>query len=182
MRIIAGEARGRRIHTPPGRGTRPPLDQVRGSIFSILEDRVEDAAVLDLFAGSGAFGLEAISRGARSATFVESDRTALEALARNLRELGFLARSQIIQGDALYRPSAGGPYDLIFIDPPYAMFEGPETTWAVITRVDALVENALRPGGSLLLRHPPKYRLAPKRKPADLRTFGNTTVLFFENT
>jgi 16S rRNA (guanine966-N2)-methyltransferase len=179
MRIIAGEARGRRIRAPEGTGTRPALDRVRESLFTILGDLVEGAEVLDLFAGSGAFGLEAVSRGARSATFVEREPKALEALARNLQELGFLARGHIIQGDALYRPSAGKSYDLIFVDPPFLMFQDQESSWSVKIRVEGLLDGLLNEGGRLLLRHPPKHHPEFARRPYDQRTFGASTVVFF---
>jgi 16S rRNA G966 N2-methylase RsmD len=109
MRIIAGEARGRRLVAPRGRRTRPPLERLRESLFSILGEAVEGAEVLDLFAGAGAFGLEALSRGAQRATFVERDREALEALLRNVTELGFTARSRVLRGDALASPPLGQP-------------------------------------------------------------------------
>jgi 16S rRNA G966 N2-methylase RsmD len=109
MRIIAGEARGRRLVAPRGRQTRPPLERLRESLFSILGEAVEEAEVLDLFAGAGAFGLEALSRGAARATFVERGREALEALLRNVKELGFTARSLVLRGDALSSPPLGRP-------------------------------------------------------------------------
>ena len=111
MRIIAGEARGRRLVAPRGRETRPPLERLRESLFSILGEAVEGAEVLDLFAGAGAFGLEALSRGAARATFVERGRDALEALLRNVKELGFTARARVLRGDALSSPPLGRPIE-----------------------------------------------------------------------
>jgi len=179
MRIIAGEARGRKLVAPPGQVTRPALDYVREAIFSILADSAEEADVLDLFAGSGSFGLEALSRGAKRATFVENDKDALAALSLNIVSIGFASRCEIIRGDALYRPSEGS-FDLVFMDPPFAMFEDPDSVWAVLTRVEGLLDNSVRPGGKFLLRHPPKYKVEPRRPPADKRTFGASTVLIFE--
>jgi 16S rRNA (guanine(966)-N(2))-methyltransferase RsmD len=125
MRVIAGAYGGRRLKAPPGRGTRPTSDRVREALFSILGTRVEDAAVLDLFAGSGALGLEALSRGAASATFVDSAPAALRALRANLETLG--AEAEIVRADALRWLGAARDearqYSLVFLDPPYQRAE-----------------------------------------------------------
>ena len=120
MRIIAGSLGGRRIEAPGGTRTRPTSDRVREALFSVLGD-VAGMAVLDLFAGSGALGLEAISRGAARATFVERDAAALRALEANLASLGVAADVRGIDARTFARnaSSAGGPYDLVFVDPPY---------------------------------------------------------------
>jgi 16S rRNA (guanine966-N2)-methyltransferase len=119
MRIVAGELGGRRLHAPPSRGTRPTADRVREAVFSILGD-VSGARVLDLYAGSGALGIEALSRGAAGADFVDSGRHAIDAIRRNLDELGIEGR--VHRRDALsWLAQAGGAkaYDLVFCDPPY---------------------------------------------------------------
>jgi 16S rRNA (guanine966-N2)-methyltransferase len=187
MRIIAGEARGRKLFAPEGRGTRPPLERIRESIFEVLGD-LDGTDVLDLFAGAGAFGREAVSRGARSATFVERDRAALRALERNIRDLGFGGRTRVIRGDALSYPCTGDPndggegapgFDLIFLDPPFACFEKPDEARRVLERVGALVASPLRPGGRLLLRHPSKIEVSPPLQAADRRMYGESVVLIF---
>ena len=117
MRVVAGGFKGRRLHAPRGARTRPTADRVREALFSMLGD-VSGARVLDLYAGSGALGIEALSRGAESATFVERDRHALAALRRNLDAVG--ADAQVIPRDVerfLARPE--GTFDLVFCDPPY---------------------------------------------------------------
>ena len=117
MRIIAGTHRGQRIAAPKGRDTRPTSDRVRESAFNLIGP-VDDADVLDLFAGSGALGLEALSRGAASATFVESDRDACRTINANLDKLGF--RGTVLQQDALRAvASERRTYDLVLCDPPY---------------------------------------------------------------
>jgi 16S rRNA (guanine966-N2)-methyltransferase len=119
MRIIAGKWRGRPLEAPPGRATRPTADRVRETLFSMLASRLgsfEDLRVADLFAGSGALGLEALSRGAAHVTFVESDRGASEAIRRNAEKLG--ASVQLLMGSALALPRSE-PFDLVFADPPY---------------------------------------------------------------
>lgn len=122
MRIIAGEARGRRIAAPEGRGTRPMTDRVRESTFNMLHSLggVDGADVLDLYAGSGSLGLEALSRGAASVTFVEADRRAVTTLQANLRELGFTARARIVAASVPQALGTLGPADIAFCDPPYA--------------------------------------------------------------
>jgi 16S rRNA (guanine966-N2)-methyltransferase len=118
MRIVAGEFGGRRLHAPRGRATRPTSDRVREALFAILGE-VRGARVLDLFAGSGALGIEALSRGAESAVFVESDHAAAAAIRRNLDAIG-AARAEVRRHDALrFLGSGEGPFDLVFVDPPY---------------------------------------------------------------
>jgi 16S rRNA (guanine966-N2)-methyltransferase len=126
MRIIAGEWRGRMIEAPPGQSTRPTADRVRETLFSMLSSRLgsfEGLRIADLFAGSGALGLEALSRGAASATFVESDPRAVTILRRNVETLGATERARVIAGSALALPPSE-PFDLIFADPPYAQGSG----------------------------------------------------------
>lgn len=131
IRIIAGELRGRRLKVPAGNDVRPTADRVREALFDILGDTVVGARVLDLFAGSGALGIEALSRGARGASFVERDRRALAALGENLERLGLGARSTVLRGDALARLSGGSQgdgFDLVLADPPYEDPIGPVLT------------------------------------------------------
>jgi 16S rRNA (guanine966-N2)-methyltransferase len=117
MRVVAGAFKGHPLHAPRGSRTRPTADRVREALFSILGD-VQGARVLDLFAGSGALGIEALSRGAASATFVERDPRAVSAIRRNLDAVG--ADGEVRRQDVLrYLTAASGPYDLVFADPPY---------------------------------------------------------------
>jgi 16S rRNA (guanine966-N2)-methyltransferase len=117
MRVVAGASRGRRRRVPRGTRTRPTADRVREALFSMLGD-VDGARVLDLYAGSGALGIEALSRGAASATFVDNDPRAVAALRRNLDAVG--TEAQVRRQDALrFLSSARGAFDLVFIDPPY---------------------------------------------------------------
>lgn len=133
MRIIAGEWRGRTIEAPPGQATRPTADRVRETLFSMLASRLgsfEDLRIADLFAGSGALGLEALSRGASSATFVESDAKAAAVIRRNADTLRASDRVQILPGSSLALPQSK-PFDLIFADPPYAAGSGSALVRAV---------------------------------------------------
>ncbi|QLC24057.1 16S rRNA (guanine(966)-N(2))-methyltransferase RsmD [Parasphingopyxis algicola] len=120
MRIVAGRWRGRKIDAPPGNSTRPTTDRVREALFSMLASRLgsfEGLRVADLFAGSGALGLEALSRGAAHCTFVERDRAASQILKANIAALD--APAEILTRAAENLPAANRPYDLIFMDPPY---------------------------------------------------------------
>jgi len=121
-RIIAGEFGGRTLAVPRGRDTRPTADRVREAWMSILTPRLEGALVLDLFAGSGALGLEAISRGAASAVFVERGAPALDLIRRNIEELDVADRTRIVRADAMrfVLELGAGAYDIVLADPPYA--------------------------------------------------------------
>ena len=121
MRVIAGSAKGRRLVGPDTRNTRPLMDRAREALFSALGSQVIDAEVLDLFAGSGSIGIEALSRGARRVIFVEKGRAALAALQQNLATVGFdgaVVVSQPVEG---FLASVTGAFDLVFCDPPWAM-------------------------------------------------------------
>jgi 16S rRNA (guanine966-N2)-methyltransferase len=122
MRIIAGRWRGRPLVAPPGAATRPTADRVREALFSMLVSRLgrfEGLRVADLFAGTGALGLEALSRGAAHCTFVERDRAALAALERNIAGLGAQSLSEIRAGAVERVAAPPEPFDLVFMDPPY---------------------------------------------------------------
>lgn len=121
MRVVAGSLRGRPIQSPPGDATRPTTDRVREAVFNALFSlgRIEDAVVVDLFAGSGALGIEALSRGARSCTFVERDRAASSSIRANVEALGLRDRSRVVQGDAIACLADSRAVDLLLADPPY---------------------------------------------------------------
>ncbi len=135
MRVVGGYLGGRRLLTVPGKETRPTSDRVKEALFGMLGERVEGARVLDLFAGTGALGIEALSRGAREATFVEADPAAVAAIRANLAATG-LAGGTVVVADALrFLRDAGGHFDLAFVDPPYSF-----AAWAdVLERLPAAV-------------------------------------------
>jgi len=146
LRIIAGELRGRRIRVPAGVAVRPTADRVREALFSILGERVRGASVLDAYAGSGALGLEALSRGAARVAFVEADRRVVAALRATIADLGLGDRVRLFPGrvlDLLRGGSLGGPFDLVLADPPYDADErGPFLD---------LVTAVLAPGGRVVV-------------------------------
>ncbi len=125
-RVISGKAKGRRLVVPAS-GTRPTSDRIRESIFARLEswNAIDGVNALDLFAGSGALGIEALSRGARSATFVDSSHAALRSLSQNIKSCGFDGASQVRKNKALtfLQSAPTEKYELVFVDPPYAMNE-----------------------------------------------------------
>ncbi len=138
MRIVAGSAGGRRLVVPEGLDVRPTSDRVREATFNALDSigAIRDSAVLDLFAGTGALGLEALSRGAAQATFVDRSPSALAAVRANVDSLGFADRVTIVRADAMERLALSVErYDLAFLDPPYGFDSWPE----LLERVDAEV-------------------------------------------
>lgn len=137
LRVIAGTAKGRRLRTPRGRVTRPMGERVREALFSSLGPALDDAVVLDLWAGSGSLAIEALSRGARRAVLVERDRAALAVLRDNLAVCGFADRARVVADDvaAFAQRPGEGPVDVVFADPPYAT--ATEHVWTVLGRLRA---------------------------------------------
>ena len=174
MRVIAGTSGGRRLVAPKGRATRPTADRVREALFSSLQPRVRDARVLDLFAGSGALAIEALSRGAAAATLVESSRHALIAIRANLATADVAERATVV---AATLPGAldrcEGPFDLVLVDPPYDLDRE-----VLATVLDALVA-VLAPGADVRLEQatradPPAWPDA--LRPGRPRGYGDTTI------
>ncbi len=175
MRVIAGRLGGRRLRSPPEAGVRPTSDRVREALFAQL-GVLEDARVLDLYAGTGALGIEALSRGASAATFVERSPASLAVLRENLELLGLKAQSRVLRGDALAvvrrLGRAAERFDLVLADPPYALEIGP----ALLAALRAAQVVAL--GGTVVIessrRHP--LRPAPGWRVVSDRRYGDTVV------
>ena len=145
MRIITGKAKGKKLFTLEGEATRPTSERIKGAIFSAIQFDIEGRRVLDLFAGSGQMGLEALSRGAVMATFIDSSRDAMEIVKKNARATNLFDESKFIVSDgANYIRKAQGrdQYDLVFIDPPYAMNLCKKSVEALL-RYDALADGAI---------------------------------------
>jgi 16S rRNA (guanine966-N2)-methyltransferase len=181
MRVTGGTDRGRKIRTPRSSGTRPTASRVREAIFNILGPPPE-GPVLDLYAGTGALGIEALSRGAPRAVFVERDGRALGALARNLRELGLSERATVLPTNvrtALARLDPGQPFDWVFIDPPYAT---PEAERALASLAG---NDLIAPGAVVIVEHD-KRQLPPDSvgdlKLVNRRFYGDTGVSFYRRT
>jgi 16S rRNA (guanine966-N2)-methyltransferase len=172
VRVIAGQWGGRRLQAPPGAATRPTSDRVREALFSVLGERVRGAQVLDLFAGSGALGIEALSRGAAEATFVDSSPAAVRALRANLDALG--ATAEVRRQDAVRHlgaaSAAARQYDLVFLDPPYRL------AGRLGGELSAILPAVLAPGAAVIAE-------SDRRDPLDLdlplldeRRYGDTLI------
>ena len=181
-RVIAGSARGTRLRAP-GEGTRPLGDRVKQTLFAILEPDLPGANVLDLFAGSGAGGIEALSRSAAKATFVERDYTAVTAISENLTRARLAERGHVIRADfhtyLSDKAAADGPFDLVLVDPPYA-----ETGMlkAALERLGAGEPLLVTPSGWVVAKH--FWRTPPPASVgllASVRTrrFGETALTFY---
>jgi 16S rRNA (guanine(966)-N(2))-methyltransferase RsmD len=149
IRVIAGQWRGRKLRTPDWTGLRPTSDRLRETLFNILAPRIEGARVVDAYAGTGAVGIEALSRGAAAVTFVEEDPRAVALIEANLRSLGATDRYAIIRaGFAAALPRLPGPFDIMFLDPPYGAAEFTEALAAAARLVTGatllVVEHAAR--------------------------------------
>jgi 16S rRNA (guanine966-N2)-methyltransferase len=175
MRVISGSAGGLPLLSPKT-DLRPTMDKVKAAIFSSLFDFVRGARVLDLFSGTGGLGIEALSRGAASALFIESDRTAADMVKRNLQKTKL--QGDVMQLDVfrfLSRPGGRGPFDLILADPPYAKDE-----YSAAARLldDPNLPLLLDDNGIFVLEHPPYEKFKPKQPWNFLRTrrYGKTAV------
>jgi 16S rRNA (guanine(966)-N(2))-methyltransferase RsmD len=174
-RIVAGTARGRRLVAPRGLDTRPTSEKVRAAIFNVLGQFFEGGEVLDLYAGTGALALEALSRGCARAVCVDADGHAAEAIRRNAETCGFAERVEVVRApvERAVARLAAGRFDLIFIDPPYA--EGPD---AALASASGLA----RAGGRVVAEHsarrPPADRFGPLAL-SDRRSYGDTGVSIY---
>jgi len=175
MRIIAGRFRRRGLHAPKGHLTRPTTDRARESLFNIVESRLEldGAEVLDLFAGTGALGLEAISRGAETAIFVEQDPAVLKFARMNAEELGVARQCQFFRSDAVsyLERYSGPPFDLILADPPYELADLP--------RLPELAILHLKPDGLFILEHDVRHSFDEHPHLDTSRSYGRTIVSVF---
>jgi len=177
MRVIAGEAKGRRLRTAPSRRVRPSGDRLKEALFATLGDRIESKTVLDLFAGSGALGIEALSRGAAHATFVESYNEAAAMIRANLQATGLGDRATVVRSTAeqFLSSLAESPFDVVFMDPPYATGVPSRLLDAmgargfvhenslVVVEMSSRAEKGLPPSGYLV---------------ADERRYGDSTLLY----
>jgi 16S rRNA (guanine966-N2)-methyltransferase len=176
VRVVAGRLGGRRLRTVPGSATRPTSDRVREALFGVLGARVADARVLDLFAGTGALAIEALSRGARSAVLVEQAVRAATVIRANLDALGLgeVAIVRRTRAETFVRGQREGPYDLVFLDPPYAVPVG-----LLAGLLARLARTALAPGAVVVVEaasrsEPPVW--PPGLRPDPPRRYGDTTL------
>lgn len=182
MRVISGTAKGRKLKPVPGETTRPITDRTKEALFSILGDWIIDARVLDLFAGTGAVGIEALSRGAAHATFIDASRAATRTLGENLRLTHLAAGAYVKRDDAfkfLEHPPPE-PFDLIYVAPPQY-----QAWWSkVLHRLDAQLDPWLAPGGVIVVQiHPVEYQALELQNLVltDQRRYGSTLLGFYEH-
>lgn len=181
MRVIGGTFRGRRLRAPAGMTTRPTADRIKESVFNILGGSLQNKRVLDLFAGTGALGIEALSRGASSAVFVDQAKASLFAIRYNIRELGLEDRTRVIHWNILKNLNCLIPerdaFDLVFLDPPY------ETNAVAPTLAGLLSCGALTSGARVVIEHSsrePIVHAMDKLVLMDQRRFGKTLVSFMD--
>jgi 16S rRNA (guanine966-N2)-methyltransferase len=183
MRVIAGSAKGRILKAPKGRNVRPTSDRVREALFASLGERVEGAVVLDLYAGTGALGIEALSRGAARAVLVERDPKMVVVIAENLARTGLGERARLVRGDATrFCQAPGEQFDVVLADPPYA--EPATNLYALLGDLQAA--KGLAPGAIVVLERdrrghespPPPHGLALRRVAA----YGDTVLCYLDAT
>lgn len=178
MRVIAGEAKGRRLKMVPGSSTRPVGERVKEALFGILGEEVVDALFLDLYAGTGSVGIEALSRGAREAVFVDHGRRAVATIKDNLAHTGLDERARVVRAEVFAFLKRGdlGPFDLIYVAPPQY-----RELWAKTLR--ALDESSmLAPGGLVVAQIHPKEYVDLKLetlKLTDQRRYGSSMLCFY---
>jgi 16S rRNA (guanine966-N2)-methyltransferase len=177
VRVIAGSAKGRSLDAPRGGATRPATDRIRETLFAILEPVLADARVLDLFAGAGTMGIEALSRGAAHATFVERSAEALKALRKNINATEFEGRADVIAANVLgfLEQRVAGPYDVVFCDPPFA-----DVALLEATLVHPRFAAALDPDATVVARVHKKHqpRVPEGARVQRLKDIGEESLLF----
>jgi 16S rRNA (guanine966-N2)-methyltransferase len=181
MRVIAGRAKGRKLQMVPGEGTRPITDRAKEALFSILSNDVVRARVLDLFAGTGGVGIEALSRGASHTTFVERAGKAVDTLRQNLATTGLEAGANVVRADVFRYLAAppSDPYDLIFVAPP--QYQG---LWLQTLLAIDSAPTWLAPGGQVIVQIFPKEYTPPDVKNlvlTDERRYGSVLLLFYNH-
>jgi 16S rRNA (guanine966-N2)-methyltransferase len=181
IRVIAGSAKGRRLQMVPGVGARPITDRAKESLFNILGSSIRDASVLDMFAGTGSVGIEALSRGARHVDFIDLDRMAVKTVEANLTVTGFTGQARVLRKDAfnwLEQAAERAVYDLVYVAPP--QYQG---LWKqALLRLDAN-PGCLQPDAWIIAQiHPREYEQLHLAKLVefDQRKYGSTLLVFYE--
>ena len=179
MRVIAGSAKGRRLQSVPGDSTRPITDRAKEALFSIIGDWIIDTRVLDLFAGTGAVGIESLSRGAAFAQFIDLDRRAYQAIRTNLTHCGFMQQAVVERGDsfAYWEKYQGEPFDLVYIAPPQY-----KRMWVTaLQAVDARPELLARYAAVIVQIHPREVEEVALQhlQEYDRRKYGSVMLIFY---
>lgn len=186
LRVTSGVFKGFKLEVPPLAAVRPPLEMVREAIFDILGQDLAGCRVLDLFAGSGIMGIEALSRGAEGAVFVEKHRAAAATIVRNLEKVRSLDKGRVVTGSAFRFAEyveGQGPLDVVFVDPPFAMLRQGDLRRRVMGIVEALFEcGELAEDADVILRAPREASIMEPPAAAELtdqRQYGHSRLLFF---
>ena len=182
MRVTTGRAKGRSLKSVPGDVTRPITDRVKQALFNILADDVKDTAWLDMFGGTGAVGIEALSRGARAVTFIDQDALAVKTIEANLKITGFQDRARVIRQDAFRYVTAypNAQYDFIYIAPP--QYQG---LWAAaLVAIDNAIAWLAEDGTVIAQIDPHEYHALELKQLelVDQRSYGSTMLCFYERT
>jgi 16S rRNA (guanine966-N2)-methyltransferase len=180
MRVISGMAKGRQLKLVPGEGTRPIMDRVKEALFNILGDRIEGATFLDLYAGTGSVGIEALSRGADYAVFVENARLAVKTISENLKMTGLEDRAKIVRKDVrdYLREDPREAFEIVYIAPPQY-----ENLWLETLLLLDQKSDHLQPDGIAIVQIDPQEKQEVSLNvlvPVDERRYGNTVLWFFE--
>ena len=188
MRVISGKAKGARLSALSSKGTRPILDRVKESLFSILGDFVVDSVVLDVFAGTGSLGIEALSRGAKRCLFVDNNMHAVQVIKKNLQDTRFLEMAEILEKDAFalsaFLTDKCMKFDLILVAPPYRLIDSDsKDREKIFTLLDECASGQILNGsGIIVLQHHKKQIVSQKNfkhlKVVDERRYGNTQLTF----
>jgi len=188
MRVISGKAKGARLSALSSKGTRPILDRVKESLFSILGDFVVDSIVLDVFAGTGSLGIEALSRGAKRCLFVDNNMHAVQVIKKNLQDTRFLEMAEILEKDAFalsaFLTDKCMKFDLILVAPPYRLIDADsKDREKIFTLLDECASRQILNGsGIIVLQHHKKQIVSQKNfkhlKVVDERRYGNTQLTF----
>jgi len=194
MRVVSGSARGKKLLLVPGRGTRPILDRVKTSLFDMLRPRIEGMHVLDLFAGSGSVGIEALSQGAAHCTFTDLGDKAIATIRSNLANTGFSDRAEVRQTDAFaFLRTTRKSFDLIYVAPPQYKNLWAESMRQIAARVDVLrgpaadtldTDEYQEPGLAIVQIHPKEYESLDLDSIREVRQkrYGNSLLVFFERS
>ena len=177
MRVISGSARGRKLETPKNFDTRPTSDMVKEAVFNIIQVRVPEARVLDLFSGTGQLGIEALSRGAELCVFVDESRDMLALTARNVAHAGFSEQSKTIVSGAIEYIARAGKFDIIFLDPPYDTVLMDKALEKII-EFDILREHGIIVCESRIEREMPEFEM-PYGKSKEYR-YGKKKITLYE--
>jgi len=181
MRVVAGKYKNRILKTVADSSVRPATDKVKGAIFNIMQSRVDwtKCSVLDLYAGSGSVGIEALSRGAKNVVFVENSRSAIQFLKLNLQSIGVDGQAQVVAADVdRFLQGSRVKYNVVFADPPYALKSLPELPSRIFQ------SDIIARGGYLIVEHPTRFEFTPSSawEAVVQKEYGRTSVSFFQHT